>query len=435
MQLRLANPLSFLARYWFPLALIALLVLAIPGFLLYALNLAGQEDPVNRQLEDSFKLSYHIPIPWWAGLLLLLIPLVVLLLYFLKLKRRPLAVPSTFLWRKSIEDLHVNSLLQWLRQNVLLLLQILTLLALIYGVMAFRFHGRTAESKHYIVMIDNSASMAATDMEPTRLEWAKAEALKEIDGYGDNDYGMVIVFNSSAETLLSYTNQRAQLHRAVQSIEQTQRPTRIEDALSLADSLANPVRSTANEISRPANEEAGKERTYVAVQGMPAEVHLYSDGRFPPLPDFNLGNLNIQFHVAGPVVLEEKEKGKPELKPAPESADNIGLVTFNARRDDADPRKLLVFATAMNFRGSPAKSKIQLDVHVNGQLKGVYEKQVDLPARQVKEEKAGEGKEPVVSDLPGEGSVNFDLEDLDDRTDVVLHARLMNYELSGPMKP
>src|SRR5260370_2981504 len=130
MQLRLANPISFLARNWFPLALIALLLLAIPGFLLYALNLAGQEDPVNRQLEDTFKLSYHIPIPWWSVLLLLLIPLFVLLLYFLKLKRRPLSVPSTFLWRKSIDDLHVNSLLQLLRQNRLLLLQLLSLLAL-----------------------------------------------------------------------------------------------------------------------------------------------------------------------------------------------------------------------------------------------------------------------------------------------------------------
>src|SRR6266851_1382689 len=409
MQLRFAKPLSFLSRYWFPVALIALLFLTIPGFLLYALNLAGQEESVNRQLEDTFKLSYHIPIPWWAGLLLLLIPLVVLLLYFLKLKRRPLAVPSTFLWRKSIEDLHVNSLLQWLRQNVLLLLQILTLLALIYSVMAFRFHGRTAEGKHYIIMIDNSASMAATDLEPTRLEWAKTEALKEIDGYGDNDFGMVIVFNSTAEILQSYTNERARLHRAVDSIEQTQHPTRIEDALSLADSLANPVRSTANEISRPANEEAGKERTYVAVEGMPAEVHLYSDGRFPAVPDFNLGNLNVNFHVAGQVILEEKEKGKPELKPAADSSDNIGLVTFNARRDDADPRKLLIFATALNYRSTPARSKIQLDVHINGQLKGVYEKQVDLPARQVKEDKPGEGKEPVTSDTPGEGSVNFDL--------------------------
>src|SRR5713101_1985558 len=430
MQFRQANPISFLARNWFPLALIALLVLAIPGFLLYALNLAGQEEPVNRKLEDTFKLSYHIPIPWWAGLLLLLIPLFVLLLYFLKLKRRPLAVPSTFLWRKSIEDLHVNSLLQWLRQNVLLLLQILALLAMIYGVMAFRFHGRTAEGKHYIIMIDNSASMAATDLDPSRLQWAKAEALKEIDSYGDNDFGMVIVFNSTAEILQSYTNERARLHRAVLSIEQTQHPTRLEDALSLADSLANPVRSTANEISRPANEESGKERTYVAVEGMPAEVHLYSDGRFPDVPDFNLGNLNVNFHVAGQVVMEEKEKGKTELKPAPESSDNIGLVTFNARRDDADPRKLLVFATAMNYRGSPARSKIQLDVHVNGQLKGVYEKQVDLQARQDKEEKPADGKEPVTSSIPGEGSVNFDLEDLDDRTDVVLHARLVNYELS-----
>ncbi len=430
MQLRFAKPLSFLSRYWFPVALIALLFLTIPGFLLYALNLAGQEESVNRQLEDTFKLSYHIPIPWWAGLLLLLIPLAILLLYFLKLKRRPLAVPSTFLWRKSIEDLHVNSLLQWLRQNVLLLLQILALLALIYGVMAFRFHGRTAEGKHYIIMIDNSASMAATDLEPTRLEWAKTEALKEIDGYGDNDFGMVIVFNSTAEILQSYTNERARLHRAVDSIEQTQHPTRIEDALSLADSLANPVRSTANEISRPANEEAGKERTYVAVEGMPAEVHLYSDGRFPAVPDFNLGNLNVNFHVAGQVILEEKEKGKPELKPAADSSDNIGLVTFNARRDDADPRKLLIFATALNYRSTPARSKIQLDVHINGQLKGVYEKQVDLPARQVKEDKPGEGKEPVISDTPGEGSVNFDLDDLDDRTDVVLHARLVNFDLS-----
>jgi hypothetical protein len=426
----LSKWLSFISRYWFPVALITLLLLAIPGFLLYSLNLAGQEESVNRQLEDTFKLSYHIPIPWWAGLLLLLIPLAVLLLYFLKLKRRPLAVPSTFLWRKSIEDLHVNSLLQWLRQNVLLLLQILALLALIYGVMAFRFHGRTAEGKHYIIMIDNSASMAATDQEPTRLEWAKAEALKEIDGYGDNDFGMVIVFNSTAEILQSYTNERARLHRAVESIEQTQHPTRIEDALSLADSLANPVRSTANEISRPANEEAGKERTYVALEGRQAEVHLYSDGRFPAVPDFNLGNLNVNFHVAGQVVLEEKEKGKPELKPAADSSDNIGLVTFNARRDDADPRKLLVFATALNYRGTPVHSKIQLDVHINGQLKGVYEKQVDLPARQVKEEKPGEGKEPIISDTPGEGSVNFDLEDLDDRTDVALHARLVNFDLS-----
>ena len=44
-------------------------------------------------------------------------------------------MPSTFLWKKSIEDLHVNRLIQWLRQNVLLLLQLLVLLTAIYAVL------------------------------------------------------------------------------------------------------------------------------------------------------------------------------------------------------------------------------------------------------------------------------------------------------------
>ncbi|MFN3590913.1 MAG: UPF0236 family transposase-like protein, partial [Thermaurantiacus sp.] len=41
-------------------------------------------------------------------------------------------------------------------------------------------HGRTGAGKHYILMIDNSASMSATDLSPSRLEWAKEEALKEM---------------------------------------------------------------------------------------------------------------------------------------------------------------------------------------------------------------------------------------------------------------
>src|SRR5215218_1405238 len=102
-----------------------------------------------------------------------------------------------------------------------------------YAVLTPRINGSQQAGKHYILMIDNSASMSATDVKPTRLDWAKAEALKEIDAATDSDFGMVIVFNSTAEIRQSYTSNRAMLRKAVEDIHPTIHPTQIEEALSL----------------------------------------------------------------------------------------------------------------------------------------------------------------------------------------------------------
>src|SRR5262245_40803363 len=163
---------------WFPLGFAALILLALPGAVLLGLSLFGLEYAANTWLRNHLALSYHNPLPAWAAVLLFLIPIVLTLLYFLKLRRKALEVPSTFLWRKSIEDLHVNSLFQWLRDNVLLLVQLSIVLLLIYSALAFQLHGRSATAgKHYIILLDSSASMSATDVAPSRLEAARAEAL------------------------------------------------------------------------------------------------------------------------------------------------------------------------------------------------------------------------------------------------------------------
>src|SRR5262245_5949690 len=137
---------------WFPLSLALLVLVALPGAVLLALSLLGYESTANAWLRRHFALSFHNPLPTWAAILLFLIPLVLTLPYCLHLRRRALEVPSTFLWRQSIEDLHVNSLFQWLRDNVLLLVQLAIVLLLVYSALAFQVHGKsTTSGKHYIL--------------------------------------------------------------------------------------------------------------------------------------------------------------------------------------------------------------------------------------------------------------------------------------------
>src|SRR5688500_16363582 len=108
----------------------------------------------------------------WQWGLLALVPPAIIALYFLKLKRQPLAVPSTYLWSRAIEDLHVNSLWQRLRQSLLLLLQLLLILLLALTLLRPGSKGTELINKRHIFVIDVSASMAATDMSGgmTRLD-------------------------------------------------------------------------------------------------------------------------------------------------------------------------------------------------------------------------------------------------------------------------
>jgi hypothetical protein len=402
--------MRFLSRYWFPAALIILLLMALPGIVLLAIHLFGQEAAVSAWLQEHWGISYHFPVPWWAGIILLLVPLLLILLYFLKLKRKPLQVPSTFLWKKSVEDLHVNSMFQWLRENVLLLLQLLTLLALIYAVMAFQVHGKSGEGAHYILMVDNSASMAATDVAPSRLHEAKRLALQEIDGRGDNDVGMVIVFNSSAEILQSYTSDKGLLRAAIEKIEQTERLTRIDEALGLADSLANPHQTSDDATVRPEGAQPGKERTYVPAEGIPTTLHVFTDGRFPDVPDFALGNLQARYHSVGS-----------------EQVENLGIVACSATRSQNDPNAVQVLVGVRNFVLREARVRVRLEVRVNDELQKIYEEPQDgplvLPPRvAVGEPAAKDG----AADAPGEGFVTFQVSNLDDRAGAVLRAALVD---------
>src|SRR5204862_8227735 len=108
------------------------------------------------------------------------------LLYFLKLRRRPLEVPSTFLWHRTIEDLHVNAIWQRLRQSLLLFLQLLFFALIALALFGPGMKGRESISDRIILLIATSASMPATDVSPSPLDDAKKQAEQIIKAMDDN---------------------------------------------------------------------------------------------------------------------------------------------------------------------------------------------------------------------------------------------------------
>src|SRR5690242_11664210 len=84
-----------------------------------------------------------------------------LILYFLKLRRREMPVPSTLLWKKAIQDLQVNAPFQKLRRNLLLLLQMLLLLLLTLALSRPVANYYRGAGKTSVILIDRSASMSA----------------------------------------------------------------------------------------------------------------------------------------------------------------------------------------------------------------------------------------------------------------------------------
>src|SRR6186997_3439513 len=100
----------------------------------------------------------------WAALT---VPIVVF--YILKIRLRQAPVSTTIFWQQIYDEKSPRSLWQQLRHWLSLLLQIVWLMLLVLA-LAEPFLLSTAwQARRTVLVIDNSASMNAIDVSPTRL--------------------------------------------------------------------------------------------------------------------------------------------------------------------------------------------------------------------------------------------------------------------------
>ena len=278
--------------------------------------------------------------PWTALIAAgVAVPLLVLL-YFLKLKRRQVDITSTLLWKRAVQDLQVNAPFQRLRRNILLLVQLLALLAML-AALARPVWLAGGEGKRYVLLIDRSASMTATDAEgKTRLAEAKRRAKVLIDSLRTrmsfslqdrSDQAMVIAFDDHAKVLCNFTSDKRQLLAAVDAIEPTHCGSSLAEAVAVGQAFATSPGEDAND--RSASEAA--------------ELVLFSDGRIGDLDDVSTGAAKMQFHcVAG--------------SDDSEDVSNVAVVAMQARRSYERPGEVTAFAAIANYGRQPVKCDVQL---------------------------------------------------------------------------
>lgn len=326
--------------------------------------------------------------PIAAGVAAVAVPLL-LILYFLKLRRREVEVSTTLLWRQAVRDLQANAPFQKLRRNLLLFLQLLALAAGLLALAQPEWRTGAAPGGKVVILIDRSASMATTDGgaagaggqpadEPvasgasegseTRLARAKREAKDLVrslrdatmldrlfggggaagsggddgSGGGGGDQAMVIAFDAGAETLQPFTSEKAALLAAIDAIVPTDAGTNLAEAARLAGAHAAPVLIEGKGL----------------VQAPGAPMHVWTDGRIADLSQVRVNaETPVVYHAVGEA-----------------STPNVGIVSMRASRSYDEPSKVSVFVGLQSTDRAPRSVDVELSV--SGVVAGVREAKI-----------------------------------------------------------
>ncbi len=253
-----------------------------------------------------------------AAALLWLLPLagVILVLYLLKMRRRDVRVPATFLWPRLTADVRANAPFQKLRVSLLLLLQLLAVALLVFALANPLRKARGLHGKATVVVLDNSASMSATDVAPSRFEAARRRVAAIAETMGAADRLALIEAGPATRVVFPLSGDKAKMLAALRGLRPTDAPNDLGEALRLAAALVG---------QRPGG-----------------RIVVLSDGAFPPVADFSPGKAEMVFEPIGT------------------GGRNLAVTAFEAA--GTPDGGLQLFAGVRNYDGSPRKATLTFTV-------------------------------------------------------------------------
>lgn len=326
-------------------------------------------------------MSFLAPLAFWTAAIV--VP-ALLILYFLKLRRRQEIVPSTLLWRRAVQDLQVNAPFQKLRKNLLLFLQLLVLALGVFALARPMIETSVSDEESVVLLIDRSASMNTLEGDKTRFEMAKEQAVRYVEtlnrtrsrwwsffgGAEARARVMAIAFADRAVVVSPFTGNMTDVADLIKKLEPTDGHTNMREALELAEAY---MMQTALEQTPESAEQA-------------SAIVLFSDGAVHGVED---------------VVLRA---GRLTLIPIGQTRDNVGITALRIQRGYERPEMLSTLLQVENFGPEPVTTDISL--YIDGQLTTVQT--VELAARSRGDEAVGAGADDADGPQIASAALSFE---------------------------
>ena len=178
-------------------------------------------------------MSFAVP----SALAFALIALPIIVFYILKVRLRQVPVSTNMFWKQIFDEKPPRSIWQKFRHLLSLLVQLLLLALMVFALANPYFSWQALKARRVVLVVDNSASMKATDVAPTRFDAAIDRAIELADGLRFRDEMAIVLAGARPDVVLGMSGHVPTLKEAIRSIKVSDNPTEVNSAIELGKQL------------------------------------------------------------------------------------------------------------------------------------------------------------------------------------------------------
>ena len=257
----------------------------------------------------------------------------IIVFYILKVRLRRAPTSTSLFWNQIYDEKPPKSIWETFKHLLSLLAQLALLMLLVFALADPIFRWQENSAQRIVFVIDNSASMRATDVEPSRFEAARSAALDACEGLRHGDQLAIVVAGDRPRVAVGMSEHIPTLKRALADLEVSDAPTNLAPAIDLARRVLG---------------DHPQGRTVLFTDGCSEQIPV-EDGAKSQASDEGADEKqvaeNLEYRIFGG------------------DTGNVGITQFQVRRSLVDPLGYEILAAVTNAADRPVNCRLEIELN------------------------------------------------------------------------